>query len=264
MDLRRHDYRRAVYERFRGLIGAPDRKPSLPSSGMDTQASVVRVDPGRAGSRVIAAALVLGSILAIHAFWTGRATSTTSLSISGGVPVGTSASSPASAPSADTGSPVGGVASSSSVSPTVVVYVVGPVRHPGVFSLPSGSRAIDALHAAGGIRPGRRMGPVNLAALLVDGSRLDFGTGVGTAPGSSVGSSATTGSSTDPASSGPIDLNQATLTDLDALPGVGPILAQRILEWRSAHGRFTSVDELREVSGIGARKFESLRSHVRV
>ena len=263
MDLRRHDYRRAVYERLRGLVGAPTRDPSLPSGEIDAQQPVLRVDPGRAGSRVVAVALVLGSILAMHSYWTGRATPTTSLSISGGAPVGAPMSSPPSGSAVAGPNPIGS-GSSPSASPPVVVYVVGPVRHPGVFSLPSGSRAVDALRAAGGIKPGRRMGPVNLAALLADGSRIDFGTGEGTGSGSPVDSGPTTGSSTGTTASGPIDLNQATLTDLDALPGVGPVLAQRILEWRSAHGRFSSVDELREVSGIGARKFESLRTHVRV
>jgi competence protein ComEA len=274
--------RRDVYARLRALFASPDPDGSAASIKVRSVGdpliadppTVVRLDPGRTGSRVVAGALIVGLAFAAHAYWTGR-TTTTTLTIAGGVPVSTPASSsttagslPASssplssspASSLSTTSPVPGASASS----VVVVYVVGPVRHPGVFTLPAGSRAIDALRSAGGVRPGHQLGPVNLAAPLVDGSRVDFGTGEGTDTSAGGGGSASTGSASGAGGSGLVDLNKATLTELDGLPGVGPVLAQRILDWRSEHGRFTSVDELREVAGIGARKFESIRSHVRV
>jgi len=88
---------------------------------------------------------------------------------------------------------------------------------------------------------------------------------VGAAPaGSSGGAPAASGTSPDAAATGPVDLNTATLEQLDALPGIGPVLAQRILDWRTAHGRFTAVDELGEVSGIGEATLADLRPVVRV
>jgi len=235
-----------------------DVHTDLPS--IDPEA-VVRVDPGRLGARVIAGVLVLGVALAGYSYWTGRAT-TTSMIVGSGSPLAATSRVGAPAGVFSTEPP----ASASPGDSTVVVYVVGPVRRSGVFRLPAGSRVIDALRLAGGLRAGRRLGPVNLAALLVDGSRLDFASGDG-AQGSGQsgsGSSSSAGSSSAAAESGPINLNRATLADLDGLPGVGPVLAQRILDWRGEHGRFSSIEELREVSGIGERKFESLRPHVRV
>jgi competence protein ComEA len=128
----------------------------------------------------------------------------------------------------------------------LVVDVAGDVRRPGLVRLPPGSRVADAIAAAGGLRPGATTEGLNLARKLVDGEQVLVGAG-GAAP-------VATG-----ASPGVVDLNTATLADLDALPGVGPVLAQRILDWRTAHGAFASVDQLREVEGIGARRLETLR-----
>ncbi|WP_257570838.1 helix-hairpin-helix domain-containing protein [Streptomyces sp. NP160] len=142
----------------------------------------------------------------------------------------------------------------------VVVDVVGQVEVPGLVRLPAGSRADDAVRAAGGARPGADLRRVNLARPLVDGEQL-----VVPAPGeqlpsappappaarstSTAGGAAAGGGAA--AATGPVDLNSATLAELDALPGVGPVLAQRILDWRDEHGRFTSVEELGEVPGFG-------------
>jgi len=137
----------------------------------------------------------------------------------------------------------------------VVVQVVGQVRRPGLVTVPLGSRVADAIAAAGGIARGGSSGGLNLARVLVDGEQVVVSPDAVPSP-----VPATTGAG----ATAVVDLNAATLGDLDTLPGVGPVMAGRILDWRTAHGRFTSVDQLREVSGIGARTFERLKPHVRV
>ncbi len=135
----------------------------------------------------------------------------------------------------------------------VVVHVVGAVGHPGLVTLPAGSRVADAITAAGGATSEADLGAINVARLLVDGEQVrvprpgEVITGVGGAPGG-----ASTGAS-GRAGAGLISLNSADVATLDTLPGVGPMLAQRIVDWRTAHGRFTSVDELGEVTGIGEK-----------
>ena len=137
---------------------------------------------------------------------------------------------------------------------TVVVHVVGQVLHPGLVSLAAGSRVADAVRAAGGLVRGGSSGGLNLARVVADGEQIVVAPDAptGPVPGAAAATAVV------------VDLNAATATDLDALPGVGPVTAARILDWRTAHGRFTTVDQLREVEGIGALTFERLRPHVRV
>jgi competence protein ComEA len=145
----------------------------------------------------------------------------------------------------------------------VVVDVAGKVHHPGVVRLPNGSRVVDAIRAAGGAQRGVDLTSLNLAAQLQDGAQILVGV-VGSSP---VGApSGGPGAATQPAgtSSAPLDLNSATLDQLETLPGIGPSLGQRIIDWRTAHGRFTTVDELREVSGIGDARFADLAPRVKV
>jgi competence protein ComEA len=125
----------------------------------------------------------------------------------------------------------------------VVVDVVGRVRRPGLVRLPAGSRVDDAVRAAGGAVPGTDLSGVNLARVLVDGEQIAVGITPRAPPPGASGSSA--------AGAGLINLNTATAEQLDSLPGIGPVLAQRILDWRTEHGRFVSADQLRQVSGIG-------------
>jgi competence protein ComEA len=139
-----------------------------------------------------------------------------------------------------------------------VVSVVGRVARPGLVQLTDGTRVADALAAVGGALPGTDLMGLNIARRLSDGEQLLVG--VAPPPGQPVDTpaSATAGRS------GPIDLNAATLEQLDGLPGVGAVTAQRIVDWRTAHGRFTSVDQLREVSGIGPARLSQLKKLVRV
>jgi competence protein ComEA len=146
----------------------------------------------------------------------------------------------------------------------VVVHVVGAVHRPGLVRLPVGSRVADAVKAAGGTTASARPASINLARVLVDGEQLVVqrrsGPPLLAAPGAMGGGTAGAAG----AGAGPVDLNTATLEALDGLPGIGPVLAQRILDWRTAHGRFSSVDELGEVSGIGEATLDDLRPVVTV
>lgn len=136
----------------------------------------------------------------------------------------------------------------------VVVHVVGAVASPGVVRLPSGSRLEDAITAAGGALPDANLEAVNLARVLTDGEQVEV-----PRPGEVGGPTAAAESP----GAVQVDLNTAELADLDALPGIGPVLAQRILDRRRTH-RFTSVEELGEVSGIGPTLLQRLRPLVRV
>jgi competence protein ComEA len=153
----------------------------------------------------------------------------------------------------------------------LVVHVVGQVKRPGVVILAVGARVRDAVAKAGGARSGADLGALNLARPLVDGEQLRVprpgeapapadagagGSGAGGSGGGGPGSAGGTG--------GAVNLNTANQAVLEELPGVGPVLAQRIIDWRSEHGRFTSVDELAEVSGIGEKMFAQLQGKVTV
>lgn len=150
----------------------------------------------------------------------------------------------------------GGSASPSARAPAVVVDVSGKVRRPGILSLPVGSRVADALRAAGGVRPGADVTGLNRARVLMDGEQVVVGV-----PGAVGGTAA--GPPGGAAAAAPVSLNSATAEQLDTLPGVGPVLAQHIVDYRTEHGGFRSVAELREVNGIGARRFADLEPLVR-
>jgi competence protein ComEA len=141
----------------------------------------------------------------------------------------------------------------------LVVHVVGEVRQPGLYRLRDGARIADAVHRAGGALPDADLAAVNLAAPLVDGIQILVparAPAVGTlAPGGAAGGSAG-------APSAPVSLSSATVEDLDQLPGVGPITAQKIVDYRTEHGPFASVDDLDAVPGIGPARIEQLRDLV--
>jgi competence protein ComEA len=144
----------------------------------------------------------------------------------------------------------------------VVVDVAGKVRRPGLYRLAAGARVDDAVRSAGGALHGVNLASLNLAARVVDGQQIRVGL-PGTAP-SDAAPEATEATGATTAAGGPVDLNTATSQELQTLPGVGPVLAQHILDWRAAHGRFETVGRLNDVPGIGEVKFAALRSRVTV
>jgi competence protein ComEA len=136
-----------------------------------------------------------------------------------------------------------------SVTEVIVVAVMGRVHRPGLVTLPPGARVADALEAAGGPLPETDLATLNLARKVVDGELITVGV---PAPATAEGSA------------GPVNLNTASAAQLQELPGVGPVLAQRIVDYRERHGGFRSVDELREVTGIGEATFAELQPLVTV
>jgi competence protein ComEA len=139
----------------------------------------------------------------------------------------------------------------------VVVDVVGEVRRPGLYRLADGSRIADAVARAGGATRKAELAQVNLAAPLADGEQVVVpgrGSAAAAAPAAAGGG--------DAAASAPIQLSTATVEQLDSLPGVGPATAQKILDYRTKHGAFSSVDELDAVPGIGPKRLEQLRELV--
>ncbi|NEC91949.1 ComEA family DNA-binding protein [Streptomyces sp. SID12501] len=204
--------------------------------------------------------LVAAAALAAQHFWTGRTQ-----------PVRAPEVVRAAAPFA--AARAGGTAGPRSVVGTagaqIVVDVSGKVREPGVHRLPAGSRVADALLAAGGVRPGTKTDGLNRARFLVDGEQVVVGGAVPVVPGAVVGgvvgSGGGAGGSVGGVGAGPaapVSLNTATTDQLDTLPGVGPVLAQHIVDYRTQHGGYRSVDELRDVNGIGDRRFADLRNLV--
>jgi competence protein ComEA len=182
------------------------------------------------------------------------------------LPLGPAASAPA--PGADEGAAVGATAAPDAGGPEgeVVVHVVGAVAAPGVVRLPPGSRVADAVAAAGGATAEADLAGVNLARVVADGEQV-----VVPRPGeaaaaavTAAGGGTTGGTGGAGGAAGPLDLNAADAAALDTLPGIGPVLAERIVAWRAEHGRFTSVEELTEVSGIGPTLLARLRDLVRV
>ena len=153
------------------------------------------------------------------------------------------------------GRAAGAPASTPTSSSVVVVHAAGAVLHPGVYSLRAGARVQDLLTAAGGPAPGAQLDRLNLAARLVDGTQVYVPRAGEAAP--AAGGAA-------PAPEGPLNLNTATVDDLDELPGVGPATAQAIVAAREKLGGFRSVDDLLEVRGIGPAKLEAIRDLVTV
>lgn len=206
----------------------------------------------RRGVVALAVVLVAAAVFAVQHFWTGRTQSVSAPQV-----VRAQASYAPQREEAKSGPAPG--ASATTPGAEIVVDVGGKVRTPGILRLPMGSRVADALRAAGGVRPGVRVEGLNRARFLIDGEQLVIG-----APASAAAPAG--GASTGAAGAGPaapVSLSTATVDQLDTLPGVGPVLAQHIVDYRTRHGGFRTVDELREVNGIGDRRFTDLRDLVR-
>ncbi|MFD6416313.1 helix-hairpin-helix domain-containing protein [Streptomyces sp. NPDC060194] len=226
-----------------------------------------RCGMGRRNLVALAVLLSVGTAFAVQHFWSGRPEAVRAPEV-----VGARAAVPAAGPeAAATGRggpaefgeavvPAGGAADapaggSGARGARLVVDVGGKVREPGVYRLPAGSRVADALRAAGGVKAGADTGGLNRARLLVDGEQVIAGGPAAPGPPPPAGGPAA------PAA-GPVSLNTATVEQLDALPGVGPVLAQHILDFRTQNGGFRSLDQLREVNGIGDRRFADLKNLV--
>ncbi len=142
----------------------------------------------------------------------------------------------------------------------VVVDVAGKVKHPGIYKLPQGSRAINAIKAAGGQLRGVSLTDINLAEILTDGQQIIVG-----APAVSTASkSKKSGAAGGKITSGTININSATAAQLEQLPGIGAVMAARILAYRKAHGAFATIDDLTKVGGLGKSKFANLKNFVRI
>ena len=145
----------------------------------------------------------------------------------------------------------------------IVVHVLGAVRHPGLVRLPENSRVQDAIEAAGGLTGRADPGELNLAQLLSDGQQVVIGTA--SDPAGEVREQSGSGTAGDSTVTGAaVDLNRANQAQLEELPGIGPVTAQAILAWRQQHGRFTRIEELQEVDGIGPKTYAQIAPHVRV
>jgi len=139
--------------------------------------------------------------------------------------------------------------------PEIFVDVTGAVNNPGVYTLTGRSRVIDAIKAAGDSAPGADLSTINLARVLNDGEQIYVDSTVVNSSGQRVSKKV---------ASGPININRATLRQLDALDGIGPVIAGRIIEYRKKNGSFLTIDDLQRVSGIGAAKFAQIKSKVRI
>jgi competence protein ComEA len=234
-----------------------------------TEATVGGADPSmpRFGRRHLAVVAVLLLLGVAAAGWTVLRDRPVAVATGEGLPT-TSLSTPV--PPAPTGRGAG--APSATASPGVlVVHVLGAVRKPGVVTLPEPARVLDAIRAAGGLRERARTGDLNLAQVLSDGEQVIVGTD--RRPGGEVrgGGGAGGGGAAAPGPGGAapgrtpmVDLNSAELAELESLPGIGPVTAGKILSWREKHGRFSRIEELQEIDGIGPKTYADLAPHVRV
>ncbi|GAA4051581.1 hypothetical protein GCM10022233_22890 [Streptomyces shaanxiensis] len=214
--------------------------------------------------------LVLAAGFAVQHFWSGRTQSVRAPEVVRAAPPHGSGEPGAPYGGGESGGEAGAGASAGGVpgaegaaAAEIVVDVSGKVREPGIHRLPAGSRVADALRVAGGVRPGTNTDGLNRARFLVDGEQVIVG-GPVAVPGAAAGTGGSGGTAVAGAApAAPVSLNTATVDQLDTLPGVGPVLAQHIIDYRTQHGGFRSVDELQEVNGIGTRRFADLRNLVR-
>jgi competence protein ComEA len=197
-----------------------------------------------------AVAAVLAVVLALRFFGGGDDGGGTAVALDGEPPAGTGGRAPSRGHGAGT---------------RVWVHVAGAVRHPGLYRVESTARAGVAVEAAGGVTRRADLTAINLAAPVKDGQQVIVpvrGSASAAVPGASDAGAGTAGGSSGGAGDAKISLSTATVEQLDSLDGIGPTLAQRIIDWREEHGGFKSVEQLREVDGIGETRFAALREAV--
>jgi competence protein ComEA len=218
-----------------------------------------RVDPGRPGATALALVAAVAAVAAAVGVWFERPRAEPVPEL----PAVTVSAAETAAPAAPLPAAATTAAAPTAPPAPLVVNVSGKVHRPGLVEVPEGARVADVLEAAGGALPGTDLSALNLARRVADGEQVAVGVpaapDAAPVPAPGAPPSAGTGART-----GKVDLNTATVEQLDALPGVGPVMAQRILEWRNRHGRFTRVEQLREIEGIGERRFAQLREMVAV
>ena len=232
--------------------------PDAPATGGPGWVAAIRADPGRAGVIALVAVGAIAVLVTVFTLVRDDPPPVVSAKLPP-VQMVSSASPTADSPAPEPGGPV-------------VVSVVGLVHRPGLVTLDSGARIADALTAAGGTLDGADLIGLNMARRVSDGEQIVVGItsppGAPTAMGSSItaphGQSPAPAGDTGPAPPGLVNLNTATPEELDALPGVGPVTASAIIAWREANGRFTGIDQLGEVDGIGPARLEKLRDLVHV
>lgn len=235
--------------------------PSPVADRIRAAAEVLELAPAHVAALLALASVACAGLVGL--WWTARPARTAA------VPPVLATSAPTVAPGAATTPPA-----AVSVADEVVVHVSGAVASEGVVELPAGARVVDALDAVGGARRAARTDQLNLARPIRDGEQVHVPTArealitrSGPAAGETtaspgVGAVGSAGAKADGSAAATVNLNQATATELEALPGVGPVLAARLVEHRDATGGFTSVDELLEVEGIGEKTLAELRDHV--
>jgi len=229
-------------QRLADLVGG--REASSP-----TEAQPLVIDAPEHALRPIARIAAAVCLLVAAAVWLNRPQAVTAVDVQAG---GVTVAAPTSvASSSSIGSPVS--TSAAPAASIIIVDVEGHVRHPGLVTLPGNSRVADAISAAGGLTKHIAAGALNLAQKVSDGQLILVSSGIAQSSSqSSIAGSAG-------ASGGLININSASATDLDALPGVGPIMSSRIIAWRAENGGFHSVDDLQQVPGIGPKVFANLK-----
>ena len=214
--------------------------------------AAIRADPGRAGGIALAAVAVLAVLITVLTLVRAQPAPVVSAKLPPVEPVSSTSPSP-----------------STPADRSVVVSVVGLVHQPGLVTLAPQARIADAVSAAGGPLAGADTLGLNLARHVDDGEQIVVGiatpAGHRAVLGSSAGGKPAAPAGGPPARpAGPVDLNTGTVEQFDALPGVGPVMAAAIVAWRAANGKFTSIDQLAEVDGIGPARLERLRPLVRI
>jgi competence protein ComEA len=245
--------------------GPPDTSltrwlPETNAGGAAGWVSAVRADPGRAGVVALAALGVVAVLVTVFALVRDKTPAVASAKLP---PVQMVSSASPTPGTAAAGEPV-------------VVSVVGLVHKPGLVTLDAGARIADALSAAGGPLDGADLIGLNMARRVADGEQIvvgiaappgepvTMGSSVSPGTGTTAAPGAPTATGNDSESAGPVNLNTATVEELDTLPGIGPVTAAAIVAWRNANGKFTSVDQLGDVDGIGPVRLEKLRNLVHV
>ncbi|MGV0646245.1 helix-hairpin-helix domain-containing protein [Mycolicibacterium sp. XJ879] len=236
--------------------------PDTKAGGAAGWMAAVRADPGRAGAVALAAVGIVAVLVTVFAIVRDRPPPVTSANLPPVQMVSSGSPTPSGAPPA--------------AEQPVVVSVVGLVHEPGLVTLDPGARIADALGAAGGPLDGADLLGLNMARRVADGEQIIVGIapapGTPTAMGSSITADNATAAPADASApadgtAGPdavVDLNTATVEQLETLPGIGPVTASAIVAWRETNGPFSSVEQLGDVDGIGPARLEKLRDRVRV